>query len=449
MNAYRTTELRAATKRGAFNAPMTAATGALLGAADAFLHPLIILPLFALQVGASLRTIALISAAGTTSWFAAVVCASLLARLATRQSAVANVTAIVRAGAIALLAYVVHDASRNDANRLHVFFLCYVVYSAARGFNRQATAASLTNVLPSGRMRWSVWIASICSGVLCIAAGLIAREVLSAHGPGFPKSFALLFGCAAAALCAAAFFTTRLKEPRRVEMPAPSMTDLGAGISNALAATVMRRYVTFRIAMAVLAGADPFFIVFAMTRLSSPLSMAGVYLAVYGGAWLLSGPAWRIAAERIGNRAALQLTAAIRIVAPLVALILPNVLKSTLYLDHVHNSRAPFYLFAAVFGALGIAMRGQSISGSGYLIEIAPERHFNAYALVANASLLLAAFTPLIAVRIIERNGYERLFLATAIAGLAAVFASGLLGETHARVGQAARTLRPRGARVG
>jgi hypothetical protein len=84
---------------------------------------------------------------------------------------------------------------------------------------------------------------------------------------------------------------------------------------------------------------------------------------------------------------------------------------------------------------------------SNYLAEIAPTRHFDAYAFVANVSVLIAGFTPLIAVWIIERDGFQRLFLSTAIAGIAAVLLSGLLGETRARMRATARALRPRGAR--
>jgi MFS family permease len=107
----------------------------------------------------------------------------------------------------------------------------------------------------------------------------------------------------------------------------------------------------------------------------------------------------------------------------------------------------PFYLFAIVFGALGVAARGQMSGDSNYLAEIAPARHFDAYAFVANVSVLIAGFTPLIAVWIIERDGFQRLFLSTAIAGIVAVLLSGLLGETRARMRATARALRPRGAR--
>lgn len=447
MNARASSELRPIAQSGIFNLPLAATIGVLLNAAAAFLHPLIILPLFALETKASLHTIALISVAGAASWFAAMFCASVAARLTTQQRIASITAAILSAGAIALLAYENSKPSHAGASLLHLFFVCYVVYSATRGLSRRPAARSLSKVLRGERARWASWLAVLGAGVFSIAAGLIARKTLGVSGPGFPKNFALLFGCAAAALSAAAFLMTRARESARPD-EAPSLTaDLSAGISNALAAPLMRRFLVYRLAMALLAGADPFFIIFAAQRLKAPLAMAGVYLAIYSAAFLVSAPLWTPLIARAGNRVALQLTAAVRIVAPLLALVLPNIVTSKIYLDHVHNPRMPFYVFAVVFGALGLAARGQSASGANYLAEIAPERHVDAYAFVANLTVLAAGFTPLIAVRIIERDGYQRLFLATAIAGLIAVFASGLLGETRVRIRAAARTLHPRGVR--
>ena len=210
----------------------------------------------------------------------------------------------------------------------------------------------------------------------------------------------------------------------------------------------MRRFLVYRLALALLAGADPFFIVYAIRGLKTPQALAGVFLAVYAAAMLVSAPLWQGLIERAGNRVALQMIAAIRIVAPLIALMLPNLVTSKVYVDRVHNPRVEFYIFAAVFGALGIAARGQSIAGTSYVAEIAPERHHDAYAFLANISLLVTGFTPVIAARIVNADGWQRLFLCATIAGLIAVFASGLLGETRAHVRSSARTLRPRHART-
>jgi hypothetical protein len=434
-------------RSGRFNDPLAAIIGVLLGAADAFLHPLIILPLFALQVHASLHTIALISAAGVTSWFAAMVCASVGLRLLPRQSLAMTVTSIAGAAAIAWLALGTHRSGRSDATRLHLFFVCYVVYSAARGFNRPSSARRLSGALSGNGAHWFNWLAVAGTGAMTIVAGLVARSAYGSRGPGFPTSAALLFGCAAAALAAATFFLSRIRDPIRFGVDPPSAAGLSMGVSNALASSLMRRFLAFRLAMSLLAGADPYFIVYAVTALKSPLSMAGVFLAVYGVGFLCSAPLWNGLIDRAGNRIAMQLTATMRIVAPLVALALPNLVASQFYLDHIHNPRAPFYIYSVVFGALGVAARGQAMADANYLVEIAPERHFDAYAFVANLSVLAAGFTPLIAVWIVERDGFSRLFLSTAIAGIGAILISGLLGESRARIRATARALRPRGAR--
>jgi hypothetical protein len=430
-----------------FNVQLAAIVGALLTAADAFLNPLIILPLFAIKVDASFHTIALISAAGATSWFAALLCGSAIGRLIPQERVIVILAAIVRAGAIAWLAYGTSQSNRGNDNRLHLFFLCYVVASAAHGLSRPPGIASLSAALRGGRARWSSWFALAAGGVLATAAGLIVRRAMGPSGPGYPKNIALVFACAAAALAASAFFVTRIQEGPRTDQRAAPGKALPTGIANALAAPLMRRFLVYRLAMALLAGTDPFFIVYAIRGLKTPQAMAGVFLTVYAAAMLLSAPLWQALIERAGNRVALQMIAAIRIVAPLIALMLPNLVASKVYVDRVHNPRVEFYIFAAVFGALGIAARGQSIAGTTYVAEIAPERHHDAYTFLANISLLVAGFTPLIASRIVDADGFQRLFLSATIAGLIAVFASGLLGETRARVRMSPRALRPRHAR--
>ena len=438
---------REARRRGAFNAQLAAVVGALLTVADAFLNPLILLPLFAIKIGASYHTIALISAAGATSWFAALMCGTAIGRLVPNEL-VANVAAAaIRAGAVALLAYEIDRPTRGNDSRVHLFFLCYVVYSAARGLSREPSAAAISAALDGGRARWSSWFALVTGGVLSIAAGLIARHSLGPDGPGFPRNFSLLFFCSAAALAAATFFLARIRGAVRSDQRSTSARSLPAGILNALSAPLMRRFLIFRLTVAILAATDPFFMVYAIRGLKTPQIFAGVFLAVYAGGLLISAPVWQMLISRAGNRIALQMLVAIRILAPLIALILPSIVRSKFYTDYVHNPKLEFYIFATIFGALGIAARGQSLSGSSYVSELAPKRHHDAYAFLSNLSILVAGFTPLIAARIVDSDGFQRLFLATTIAGLIAVFTSGLLGETRARVRDSTRLLRPRGAR--
>ena len=446
LNSIELIKSPAINRRGAVNAYLASLIGALLNAADTFLNPLIVLPLFALKVSASLHSIALISATGAVSWFAALLCGSAIGRLIPRQQVANIIAAVFRAGAIALLAYELSHGSTRNSDRLHLFFLCYVVYSAARGLSREPSVSALSHALSGGRARAASWLALAAGGVLSIAAGLIVRRALAPDGPGFAKNFSLIFACSAAALTAATFFLTCIRDTGGAHQPIGAKA-LPTGIANALSAPVMRRFLAFRMALALLAGADPFFMVYAMRELKMPQTEAGVFVAVYAAAMLISAPVWHGLMRRAGNRVALQTVAAIRILAPLVALTLPSVVKSRVYTDHVHNPRVEFYIFAAVFGALGMTARGYSLSGSSYIAELAPARHYDAYAFLANCTLLVAGFTPLIAASIVTANGFQRLFLATTIAGLIAVLSSGLLGETHARARTAARALPSRGAR--
>jgi MFS family permease len=204
---------------------------------------------------------------------------------------------------------------------------------------------------------------------------------------------------------------------------------------------------TFRAVLTASTLADPFLIVYARRELNLPMFYLGTYLVAAVAARILSSPFWSWLETRGGHRAVLQASALARLIAPLIALVVPYVADTPLYRNHFDDNRPLFYAFALVFTALGAALGGQIRANFGYLMDIAPAELRPAYTSLANAIMAIAALAPLVGAKLIERYSYETLFTTASLVGLAAIFVSGILTDTHTRIRPVAQTWRLRGVR--
>ena len=429
---------------GRFNPLLAVIAGTFTAIGDAFLNSLIILPLFVAQMTTSYRTIAMVATAAALSWLASQIVLSLVGTANTSQLPWAIGTSAVRAGAIIVLAYASHRGSTND-ERLHTFFACYVAYCIAHGLC-QGPANEAMARSTAGRLSSVNRARNLFGGLFAIGAGLVAREALGSSGPGFPRNFTLIFIAAAAALSGATYFLARIREPQQTAPSTGSRSSI-ADFVRPIGNRNFRRFFVVMLVAGLTTAADPFYVVFIRHDYAAPLSMLGTYLAVYAAAAVISGPLWLWYAQRFGNRAVLQSSIVIAIFAPLFSYALPSILDTTVYKDHVTNPRVTYYIYATVFGALGIALRGRLSGAFGYLQDIAPNRDRPAYATASSLVLIATAAAPLIGAKVIERDGFDRLFLVTALVGLVAVLASGLLTETYARVRPVPQAWRLRGVR--
>jgi len=424
------------------------AHGALLTLAETLLYPTIVLTLFVAQLTDDPVRIALVPVVGTTVWLLPQLLVGSLQHKSRRQLPWATGAAIVQTAAIVLLAYVGYRAEMDDSQRLRSFFLCYVVYNLAAGLASIPSRELLTKSIPRDRRGIFFLQRSLWGAVLGLAAGLVVRGLFGPDGPAFPRNFTSLFAAAAGALAAATFFQMRLREPAR--MVASSAAGPSTGLRNApqvIADPNFRRFMTFRVVLTASTLADPFLIVYARRELDLPMSYVGTYLIAFTAARFLSSPLWAWLESHGGYRAVLQGTALARLVAPLVALVLPYLADTTLYRDRFDDNRPIFLAYAVVFVALGAALGGQIRANFGYVMDIAPEELRPAYTALANVVLAVAALAPLIGAKLIERYSYDTLFATASLVGLAAIFVSGVLTDTHTRTRPVAQAWRLRGAR--
>lgn len=420
--------------------------GALLTLADTLLYPTIVLSLFVAQLTNDLTRIALVPVIATTVWLIPQIVTAPLMAKTRRQLPWATGAAIIQSSAILLLAYVGYRSDLNNDDRLRSFFICYIAYNVASGFARVPSRVLIVRAISADHRGQFLALRSLWGAVLALGAGVVARKVLGPTGSDFPRNFAQLFVVAAAAVTAAAFFQMRMREPARLA----NVVGVDRGFTMRAMPQIVgdvnfRRFAAFRILLTASTFADPFFILYAQRELNVPVWYVGIYLLAFTGARLLTSPLWAWAERRGGHRTILQTTALVRLVAPLVALILPYLVDSQLYQDRFDDNRPIFYTFALVFAAFGASAAGLSRANYGYLHAIAPATERTAYGTAANIVVAIAALAPLAGARVLDRYSYDTLFVSAAIVGLVAIFFSGVLTDTHTRTRPVAHAWRLRG----
>ncbi|MGH2562798.1 MAG: MFS transporter [Thermomicrobiales bacterium] len=423
-------------RRGmALNFFLGVGNGSLLILADTLIHPTLVLALFVAALTDDALLIGLVPAVASGVWFLPQLFSAAIVQGRRRQLPWAAGASIVRTAAIVLLALVGYRAdSMTDSELLRSFFICYVAYNLAAGFANvpstelaaKAIAAEKRGLFFSQRNLWG--------GILGFGGGFVIREVLGSGGPEFPRNFTFLFIAAALALAAGTFLQAVMREPVRLAAHRTgSVTRALRDGPRVLTDGNYRRYILFRVLLSLSAIADPFFIVYAQRELDAPASFVGLYVAAMTGSRIVSNVFWGALCNRHGNRAVLQFAALARLVVPVIALMLPYVTRTDLYQDRVSNERIALYAFGVVFIAYGAALSGQILSNLGYILDIAPDELRPTYIGLANTILGLVSFIPIVGGSIVDRYGYEEVFLAATFLSLGAVFLSGALTDTHAR----------------
>lgn len=420
----------------------------LLALADAVIFPTLVLVAFAAQLTSDLVIIGLVPAIGAGLWFLPQIFARSLTRLSNRQVPWITGAAILRAASIILLAIIGYRDDLSNAQRLRSFLICYAMYTIASGFATVPAAALMRRAIPPDQRSWFLRVRNLWAVAGAAAGAILVFRVLGPGGPGFPKNFTFLFLVAASALSAAVFFQALERErltraadyqPRRGSMALDAM--------RALLDTNVRRFLAFRVLTSLAALADPFMILYAFRELGAPIWSVGPYLATLVFARVCFAPLWALVASRSGHRMVLQGAALARLLAPLVTVLLPFLADSRVYQDRFNDATPLWYAFGVVFVLQGAALAGQASSTFAYLLEIAPSDQRAAYTWMTNAALMLAALAPVAGGYVIERYGYERLFAGAALVSLVAIFASGMMTETHTRTRAVAQTWRLRGVR--
>jgi hypothetical protein len=439
-------------RRGmALNAILGVASEAVAATAETLLLPSLLLAFFVAELTPSYPTIGLVPGVAIGFWTLARLPGRLITGPSSRKQPWSFAAAVVRAGAIGVLAVVTSRTSPAALSQsarplLGTFFLCLIVYTLAGGF------ASVPHAILLGRsvsgQAWGMFVRqrAIWSALASVAGAFVAARLLGTNAVPFPGDYGLLFLAATVCLIAVAVVTVAIREPS-APPPAPP-TGPRRSMWLPLHDGRYRRFLVFRSLLSATAVIDPFLFLYAVTRLGAPVDAIGRYCVLGVLGWVMTAPLWVWLERRAKSRSVLQAAAVIRLVAPAIALVVPQ-LAATAALRQRFPDQAPIVdLYGVAIFAIGAAMAAQSRANCAYLAGLAPAARLASYTGLTNSILAVVAFAPVLGGVLIERSGYEALFAVTVALGLAAVFASGWLDETVAardqqdlRLGRGVRAL--------
>jgi MFS family permease len=405
--------------------------GALLMLGDTFLHPTIVLALFVSQLTDSNLLVGLVPAISTGVWFLPQLVAAALVQGRPRQLAFVVWSSVLRAASVAVLAAMGYILGNDNPSRLLVgFFAAYTLYNLMAGFANVPMIDLSARAIPANRRGFFYGQRSFWGGVLGFLAGFVIQRVLSQH-ESFPTNFGLLFFAAFFCLALATYCAAMMIEPRqRLRVPRTTLAGQLRDAPAFLADDYFRRFLTFRSFLSMSAIADPFFVIYAQQQLDAPASVIGLYISVMAVSRFGSNLFWSPLADRAGNRLVLQLSALLRMVIPIFALALPALLRWSPIAERLPGGSATlYYAFGVVFVIYGIAMSGQNLANMTYVLDIADERERAAYVGLINTILGVVSFVPVLGGTLLDRFGFEFLFLVSFLIALVGVLTSGMLHE--------------------
>jgi hypothetical protein len=427
-----------ADRRGlALNAILGAGVESINAMAEVLLLPSLILAFFVAELTPSYVTIGLVPAVASSLWTLARVPAFLITTGRRRQKPWAFAAALIRAGAIAVLAIVASRTdpvglARSGRPLLVTFFLCLIVFTLAGGFGSVPTAALLRSSIAADGWQRFVRQRSFSSSLLSLIAVLVVARLLGSAALTFPGNYGRVFLVTTVCLVAAAVFVAATREGATGRTSFAMSLASPRLLRQPLYNRRFQRFLLFRTILSATAAIDPFLFLYAVTRLGAATTTIGTYAVVGVLGWVVSAPLWMWLEQRSGSRALLQSASVLRLVAPAAALVLPQLAAVASAREPTRAGSLPVTVFAVAFFAIGAAMAAQARGNSSYLTALAPRQILPAYSALTNGVLAIVAFSPVVGGIIIEQSSYEVLFGVSIAVGLIAVFAGGWLADTPA-----------------
>ncbi len=421
-----------------YNFAFGVANGALLQLGDTFIHPTLVLVVFVSQLTTSNVLVGLVPALSVGLWFLPQFLSAALVQGRRRQLPWAVWASVIRGAAVGVLgAATAAIGEGNPSLLVTVFILTYALYNLAAGFAFVPLVELSARVIPADRRGLFFSQRNFWGGVLAFLAGFLINRILADTGVPLSATFGTLFFASFAVLSLAAYTTATMSElPVRAPSRRPPALYWIRQVPELLGQAPLQRFLAYRALLATGTIADPFFVVYAQQVLGAPSAMAGLYLSTMAISRFASNIFWGRLVDRWGDRVALQTAALVRLLMPLLALALPPLLSWEAVSRVTPGGEvAIFYAYGLVFVAYGIALSGQTLANLTYALELAGPDARPAFVGLVNTTLGIVSFVPLLGGTLVDRFGFELLFLVALLIGLTSVLASGLLPQTRGTTG--------------
>jgi MFS family permease len=399
------------------------ANGVLFGLGDSLSSANLVLALLVRQLGGSLALVGLLPALQTGGFLLPQLLVGGRLQAMPYKLPLYRRAAIVRLSIWVLLTIVVFVATVIPAElSLWLIIVGYMIFNIGGGTSTLAFQDVVAKIVPAQRRGNFFGTRQLLAGLLTVAlAGPLVRWLLGAGGPLlFPHNFGLL------CLVSLVFYTPGLLAFAFVREPPQQRLGVRLRVIEGLrrAPAIMREHANYRwfiiARMLTRVGqiAEPFYLIYATEALRLPASVAGIYLALRAIAGALSNVLWGRISARQGNRQLMLIASVLSVCTPALALLGP-MLAQALGLGAGGLTVA----IGLVFLTSGAATDGSNIANMTYLLEIVPEDQRPTYMGLANTTLGLVTFLPVIGGWLVSAAGYEGTFaigLVFALLGLAA-----------------------------
>ena len=318
-------------------------------------------------------------------------------------------------GAMAAVIYA--GGLSHPAVTLVVFLLLFTFSRLSGGVGALARMDVIAQAVAPTRRASFFANRSLSGGLAAFGIGFLVSYVLDpAYGQPFPNSYVLLL-----VLSMCAFLAAGLAFGRIPEMPVSGTVrrrSLRAQLARAPGLLggdpFLRRYLIVRFLLTMTRLAEPFYPVFALDILGAPASMVGFYLSASILARILSNVLWQWIDRSRGTLFLVKLSAWLTVVAPLMAAVVPWVMRSVGFTVE-SNGLLPAYLFAVVFLIAGGSNSGRMIGLSAMLLNIAPDDQRPSFIGLVNTVLGFVNFLPILAGAIVDRVGFPPAFFTATV----------------------------------
>jgi MFS family permease len=331
--------------------------------------------------------------------------------------------AVARMSAFGVLLLAIFAAGSLPSNTsLWLIIICYSIFNFGGGTSTLAFQDVVAKVIPPRRRGSFFGTRQLLGGLLTFAlVGPLVRWLLSDASPlPFPYNYGALGVLAWISMSIGLFAFAIVKEPPQTQLGKRMRVIEGLRRAPAImrANANYRWFIISRMLTRVGQIAEPFYIIYATEALGLPPGVAGVFLAVRAISGALSNLLWSRVSERQGTRRLILLTGVLIVLAPALALAGPA-LSAALGL----GSSGLLIAMGLVFLVAGVATDGAGIAGNTYLLEIVPEAERPTYIGLANTTLGVVTFLPVLGGWLVTHIGYGGTFgigVAFALLGLAA-----------------------------
>ncbi len=286
----------------------------------------------------------------------------------------------------------------------------------------------LSKSIPPTRRGRLTSIGQVLSGTFGFAAGFFVEWMLSDRGFAFPNNYASLFAIGFGMLATSFIGISFIKEAKGISAKRiPTWREYIPQLWNVLKNDrSFRHYTLARQIFGLNTLATPFYMTFALEQLGLPNHVAGRYTSIGLIGGILAAMVFGWVNERRGTKRAMQISIIVTTVAPLLAILIPQLLSRSLLA----------WAYGMVFFAMQASMSSYMPAWTAYMLELAPETERPLYVGLTNSingfSTLFSTLGGLILAW--TGNNYPVLFVITAIGTLAAWPTVSKLPEPRTRI---------------